>query len=355
MLSSQLPLRAKQKVHMLRAFRVVAWIGALALLPACTGICQAANQGAIPVVLRYDDYSSVTPTALDSAVIALAKQYHIPITIAVIPNVCSGDFHSLDPETSVPLTPQKAAILRDAIASGIVEVALHGYTHQTVRDPSAGGYTEFQGVDYNTQYARISAGKRMLEGAIGRQVVTFVPPWNTYDSNTLRALNALGFSVFSADQSGTTYGMGQLKSLPENASTANIVGKIQAIRQGTAAPGPLVVLMHPYEFADFYPDDSGWQTLQSFEQLLQWLVAQTDVQPQTLAGLALGQSVGPLKGDLNGDGQLDIPDVTLALRMVIGTRKPTPWDVFVGDMNGDGVITMADAIIILRTVAGVLQ
>ena len=55
------------------------------------------------------------------------------------------------------------------------------------------------------------------------------------------------------------------------------------------------------------------------------------------------------KGDINGDGSIDIIDVILCLRMAIGLD---PVDKNLADMNGDGEVDITDVILILRKAIG---
>ena len=56
------------------------------------------------------------------------------------------------------------------------------------------------------------------------------------------------------------------------------------------------------------------------------------------------------KGDVNGDGEVDLADLVLSLRVLVGISAP---DVHRGaDVNGDGRIGVAEAIYILGKTAG---
>jgi len=56
-----------------------------------------------------------------------------------------------------------------------------------------------------------------------------------------------------------------------------------------------------------------------------------------------------MKGDLNGDTQIDISDVILCLRMAISLD---PVDIYLGDMNDDNNVDISDVILILRKAIG---
>ena len=55
------------------------------------------------------------------------------------------------------------------------------------------------------------------------------------------------------------------------------------------------------------------------------------------------------KGDLNGDGEVDISDVILCLRQAVGLDPPQPD---LADINEDGEVDISDVILILRIAVG---
>ncbi|MCD6408459.1 hypothetical protein J7L87_05355, partial [bacterium] len=55
------------------------------------------------------------------------------------------------------------------------------------------------------------------------------------------------------------------------------------------------------------------------------------------------------KGDINGDGGVDISDVILCLRMAIGLDPVNPE---IADMNNDGTVDISDVILVLRKAIG---
>ena len=157
------------------------------------------EQKQIKVVFRFDDYSARSVTAMELRIIDAFRNNEASFTIGVIPFICAGEVRDPSPQDIVPLTTKKADILRAGYEDGILDIALHGYSHQT---NNAKNLMEFSSLDYNIQIERLAKGKRFLEHVTGAPVTTFIPPWNRYDLNTLRALEELGFSTLSADDSG---------------------------------------------------------------------------------------------------------------------------------------------------------
>lgn len=59
-----------------------------------------------------------------------------------------------------------------------------------------------------------------------------------------------------------------------------------------------------------------------------------------------------VKGDLNGDGKVSLPDVIRILRLAIGIDPATPQQVAAGDLDGNGSVGITDAVALLRRVVG---
>ena len=58
-------------------------------------------------------------------------------------------------------------------------------------------------------------------------------------------------------------------------------------------------------------------------------------------------------GDMNGDGKVGIPDVTLALQMAVGKITPSAAQLTAGDLNKNGKIEITEVIKILRAAVGI--
>jgi peptidoglycan/xylan/chitin deacetylase (PgdA/CDA1 family) len=216
-------------------------------------------------------------------VIEALRKHGMRCTFGVIPFACARDCHSNDPQELVPLS-KKASALAYAVEEGVLEVAQHGYSHQTVRSKLAGaqrGCTEFYGVDYDSQLEKLSKGQTHLEETLGTKVSTFIPPWNSYDCNTLRALESLGFRCISAGYDGADEST-SLKFLPYTAVISHLRNAVRAARNLSDTECIIVVQMHAFDFAEIDTKRSQ-TTYGGFEEILSWLAAQTDVEVRSIS------------------------------------------------------------------------
>jgi len=232
----------------------------------------------ITVMFRFDDYSSRSSTDLEIKVIDAFQKYNACCTFGVIPFVCTGDVLDAHPQDVVPLTSVKADILKNAVKAGVLEAALHGYSHQTIRERR---FTEFSGLDYNDQVKKIAMGKNYLEEILGTRITTFIPPWNAYDLNTINALKKLDFKSISAGECGDAKKSSSLKFLP---ATCNLLRLRDAVKLAKHIPDVqpvIVVLFHQYDFLEI-DIERGKFTYQDFLELLAWVTSQKDIQVRSI-------------------------------------------------------------------------
>lgn len=91
-----------------------------------------------------------------------------------------------------------------------------------------------------------------------------------------------------------------------------------------------------------------------------------EVTPTGLTLHTVGEQLGPIPGDVDGNGLVQVTDAIRVLRIVVGLEPSSPAILEVGDVDpapgtgpraghphGDGQITVGDAIRILRKVVGV--
>jgi peptidoglycan/xylan/chitin deacetylase (PgdA/CDA1 family) len=260
------------------------------------------NARRIAVVFRFDDYDRANAQA-GTELLAFFQKHHVPCTYGITPFETATGESSLDPEKCLPMDKETAGKLDAAVRSGLVEVALHGFTHSAnaavPASTRSGGSSEFSGLDYLTQLRMLSAGKGTLESLYRVRITTFVPPWNSYDENTLLALDNLGFEVISASSdrhSITTIGHSQkLRFLPCTCDLGDLREAVEAARRSSDHDALIVVLLHPYDFVAFDPA-RGKFTYEYSGDLLSWLASQPDVATRTLAEAAkLARDLGPAR------------------------------------------------------------
>jgi peptidoglycan/xylan/chitin deacetylase (PgdA/CDA1 family) len=164
----------------------------------------------VTVVFRYDDYSSRSNTALEEKILQAFSRNKACCTFSIIPLVTAVDYLDIHSQEVIPLTPDKVEIARQAMAAGAMDAAQHGYSHQR-QGYARGWYTEFEGLDYDSQFYKIRSGKVFLERILGAKIITFVPPYNSYDDNTLKVLEKFDFRCLSASLRGQTVPSTSLK------------------------------------------------------------------------------------------------------------------------------------------------
>lgn len=243
---------------------------------------QDVDQKRIIVVFRYDDYSRQSSTTFALKLISTFRRHRASVTFSVIPFLAVGDARDPNAQEPVPLTSTEVDILADAVRDGTVEIALHGYTHEST---SSMMKSEFAGLDCNSQMERISRGKQLLETLTGAPVTTFVPPWNRYDLNTLHVLQRLGFSILSANAKGEAELGSVLKYIPETCGLPDLRAAVTAARKSPEALPVVVVCFHAYDFRELSAE-RGRITYQEFSQELDRLASQRDVRVLSIAGAA---------------------------------------------------------------------
>lgn len=259
------------------------------------GAGTASADDVIRVVFRMDDYSQVSEWDKERRIIEIFRDRQIPITVAVVPF-----------EEGKVLAGERASYLRAATDAGVVELALHGRTHENLA--TDGLSTEFRDVSLQKQRAAISGGLQHLEQTMGRGVRVFVPPWNQYDGHTEEVLEELGFEVLSASYAGPVRLESALKYIPFTAllHETRLAVEIARRQLEDGIEPVVVVLTHDFEFTASDPVQGSLYgaprsyTFDELAELLDWLAAQPDVKVTTFAdyadsGAALdGESFGPM-------------------------------------------------------------
>jgi len=117
---------------------------------------------------------------------AFARANSLPVNYAVIPCRLEG---------------RMAGVLREAklSAPGLLDIVQHGYKHINYNSAGGAKYEFGPGRSYRQQYRDIEAGMKAMASSFGPLFTpAFVPPYHGFNATTLKVVEALGFSVFSA-------------------------------------------------------------------------------------------------------------------------------------------------------------
>jgi uncharacterized OB-fold protein len=142
-------------------------------------------------IFRNDDIQPWYETETMRSVNQVFIEEDVPVTLGVIPNA-AGEL----PLTSDEATCEYLGSLQND-HPGQFEMALHGYTHQPETDFYDG--SEFGGLSDAEQADRLAEGHRLLSQCV-EPSNTFVPPMNTYDDGTVRAVAESDYTTISGGQ-----------------------------------------------------------------------------------------------------------------------------------------------------------
>lgn len=100
----------------------------------------------------------------------------------------------------------------------------------------------------------LSKGKQLLD-SLFMPVITFVPPWNSYDDNTLASLEMLGFKCISSCMTvGQSLSSNKLQYYLETIDHPNKL--LKAIEDNRNRNGIIILMFHHYDFdKDFSMED----------------------------------------------------------------------------------------------------
>lgn len=232
----------------------------------------------IRIVLRYDDYSSQSPTDWEEQLIGVLERCGVSCAFGVTPFACRVQLDAASQDRT-PLTPRQVSLLRTAVERGTLEPMLHGATHRraAVERLASAHPSELVGTSFEHQHKRLSAALASLECDLERPVRIFAPPWNSYDEDTVRVLEDLDFQVLS---SGPRYGpaksSGSLRYLPATTDLDSLPDAIETARGLDGGDSWIVALFHSYDFVEVDPETGTW-TLDRFQELVESIAAEDDL------------------------------------------------------------------------------
>ena len=191
--------------------------------------CNLSAQN-ISIVFRYDDFRLVNDSTNEKLVLLLHK-YNIPVTLGVIP--CDVNENFVMDKNYLFLD-----YLKKSVHNGSVEIALHGLNHNRMTS-----YGEFAGLSLEEQTRRIKKGKVLLDSVLNDNLKTFIPPWNSHDENTIKALKTnkifiVSSSIYDVWSEEVYYPMST-----EDYSLLELL-----VKNNQSFGGIIVVMLHPTDF-----------------------------------------------------------------------------------------------------------
>lgn len=237
-------------------------------------------------VFRYDDYSSRSCASVEERLFESLARRGMQCTVGVIPAVAVPRWQPGEPIPVEPLGAERWQRLRYWADQGMVDPALHGYSHLAVSPVR--GIAEFgDRVLPEQQRALLQAGKRVFEDNLERALRVFIPPWNGYCKATLDILVELGITVVSAGFL-CTLTRDDLLFLP---ATLNGEGTLAALERAVPyhQEGPIVVTnLHDYDFAE--AGMGGFWSWERWEEFLDRLQSFPGVNHASVESLAREQA-----------------------------------------------------------------
>jgi len=232
----------------------------------------------IRLAFRFDDPSPVSKHSVEISVLNELNKHRLPATFAVVPFRTRAN-------QEFKFTDKSASHILSGLDSGRLEIALHGCMHIDTSGKEETGPSEFFGLTFERQSQLIHRGKKELERVFGPVLSGFVPPWNSYDEQTLLAACANGFSYVSADKRDPPNI--HLPLLPATCKLDHIKSSVAEAQRFSSLKPVIIVVLHHYDFDR--DNDDPLRSVYSYNQfgtLLDWIVEQPDLHVLALRDIA---------------------------------------------------------------------
>jgi len=236
---------------------------------------SGATSSECTLIVRFDDYTPY-PLPGHSALrfeqvqrlFELFEKHHAVLVVGVVPFQENERVYRRPESTTADaswLTQSESpwvALLRKYVDRGVVEPALHGFTHRRTLENHRPGEFELRPQEW--QIAALRIGRAALENALHRTIRGFVPPWNAWDSSTVRAMDDLGFEWLSPDLHHANADDTNLRIIPQCSWRPDEI--LDWIRKTSVPEGATIVLVtHPFDFDD---PPTGETYFKSLDELL---------------------------------------------------------------------------------------
>ncbi|HGY56248.1 MAG TPA: DUF2334 domain-containing protein [Caldithrix abyssi] len=234
----------------------------------------------ITCIFRYDDYTATSPLEIEKKLFDLFRKYDLQITVGVVPFITAGDYHDSAVTEFVEFSEEKIAYLKSCIQNGSVDAALHGFYHRSNRLGKL--HSEFAQAESAEQCDKIKRGKEFLEKTFRAEVRSFIPPWNTYDQQTLLCLKENNIACISANRYGCYAEDSSMFYAPITIEFHELDKALLMAAESKDDAPVIAVLLHPYDFENSGDKRASikWNV---FEKKVQELSRKEDVQIMSVA------------------------------------------------------------------------
>lgn len=188
----------------------------------------------IKIIFRYDDFY-LKKDSINEQLVNLFIKNRIPIVLGVIPFdkeeklIMDGDYHFLP-------------TLKKGINQNLIEIAIHGFNHEKIST-----FGEFSITPYSEQFRRMNKSKHALDSIFSVNTITFIPPWNSYDVNTLKAMEKLSLHYLSSSlSSNQNISSKNIDYLPYTLDHPNKL--LSTLDTYKSREGIIVLMFHRYDF-----------------------------------------------------------------------------------------------------------
>jgi hypothetical protein len=146
------------------------------------------------------------------------------------------------------------------VKNNSIEIALHGLTHQQIIKG------EFDGINIVEQNRRIVKGKCFLDSIFKTNIISFIPPFNAYDANTLHTLTDNGIKIISSALcTGQSLASNKILYAPETIEDFGTL--LSILNKNKDRKGIVVVMFHDYTFRNNYSINQMKTVLESVNKL----------------------------------------------------------------------------------------
>jgi peptidoglycan/xylan/chitin deacetylase (PgdA/CDA1 family) len=225
----------------------------------------------------------LTSTKFYDSLFYIFQKNNIPLSLGIIPFDKNGIIHN-------EMNQEQLADLKLRIKSGEIEIALHGFNHSD-NELCKGSFltspvkSEFAKLEYNNQFKRINKAKNSIDSLLNIKVNIFIPPFNSYDDNTLKVLDSLKFAIISSSMDGSA-SSDKIRYIPFTINDLNELPKV--VKKYKYDKITIVVLLHPYSFKEGanYPNDFSKRIdFNQLDTLLNWIKKQNYAITTTFSNL----------------------------------------------------------------------